>query len=173
MQAGTDIADRRADQARHIVGRVAVQMEQAGDAKTERIMAGPVAIGPVLAEQRDRAVHQARVARAQFVRPHAKTLHHAGAKTFHQHIAAVGQAPADFLPLRALEVEHDGAAIAPGAVEQGFGLEGRALLRRHIGRLFGAPAARGGRWRLHADHFRAEIAQLHAGECSGKEIADL
>ena len=81
------------------------------------VVAGAVAVGPVLAEAGDRGVDQPRIHGAEALVVDAEPVLHVGAEVLHQHVGARRQALEDLAPARGLEVEGHRALVAVQILE--------------------------------------------------------
>ena len=112
-------------------GRLAVgladEAEDAGEREVVHVVGGVVAVGPVLAETRERAVDQPRVDRGEGrpVAPEAR--HHARPKALEDDVRRRRQAVEERPALRGLEVESDAPLVA---VDEREGRPPRVLDRR-------------------------------------------
>src|SRR4030095_4851249 len=117
---------------------------------------GAVAVWAVLAESRDRAIDDARVAFARRFVSESKASERADAIVFQHDVAFFDQAEKQFLAFRALEIDDDPPLVSMQAHEVG----GFAARQRD------APAARNVACarRLELDHLRAEIGKHRRAE---------
>ncbi len=129
------------------------------------VEAGPVAIGPVLAEARDAGIDQAPVERPQALIVDAEPELHVGTKILHQHVGRGDEPLQDLDAVLLLEVERHAPLVAVKILEIGE-VAPAAELAIALSRLdlddLGAPIgklAHGGRARAHA----GEIDDLEAG----------
>jgi hypothetical protein len=118
----------------HELGRTAeaLQMLDAAHGLEHRIVARPIAVGPVGTEGGHGAVDQARIEGAQGGRVHAEALGHAGAHVLDEHVGRLDQTLQHLAPRRLLEIDGDRALAAIPAVEAGELAEGVALQRLHL-----------------------------------------
>ena len=95
VEAGADVGDGK----RNAIGRAVLgpgHRHQAGHRLDHEIEAAAAGIGPGLAEARDRAQHQPRIARMQGIPTQTQPLHHAGAEVLQHDVGIVDQLPEDF-----------------------------------------------------------------------------
>ena len=115
-QSGAEIGDRDADAHRALPGQ-AGDRHQSAHALRDLVVAGPVAIGAVLAEAGDAGEDNALVEFAQGVVIDAKPVLHVRAVVFDHHVGLRDHALEGGKALRRLEVEGHAALVAMQVLE--------------------------------------------------------
>ena len=100
-------------------GPGAGQRHQAALALGDLVVAGPAALGPVVAEAADRQGDQPRVELGQHVGAEAEPVQRAGAEVLHQHVGPPQQLGEHRLVAVVLEVEGDRLLVPVGGEEVG------------------------------------------------------
>ena len=119
VEAGDGVADRGPDHAR-VLG-IDEQAKEAARGLGDGVEGRPVAIRPVRAEARDRAIDQARIDALQPLGVDAEPRGHAGAEVLDEDVGAGDQLVERGEIVRLLGVERDAALVAV------VGLEVRAV----------------------------------------------
>src|SRR5262245_32398304 len=108
--------------------RLADQVEHAGQREIVHVVGGIVAVGPILTETGERAVHEPRIVLAERLVVGAESLRHPGAEAFDDDVDACRELPEERLPLGRFHVEGDGALVPVNVGEAGAALAVDALL---------------------------------------------
>ena len=154
IEAGADVGDGERDAIGRAVLR-AGHRHQARHRLDHEIEAAALGVGPGLAEARDRAQDQPRIARVQRAPSRRPSLSmHAGTEILQHHVGAVDQVPEDLEVGGALRSSTDAALVA---VPQH---EGRALALDEGRRAADRIALRA----FDLDHVGAHVGELHAAE---------
>ena len=112
MQRGDGVADAQVG-AHGCFARVAVQVTESADALADGRKARPARVRAVLPVPGDARVNQPGVQFAQLLRPHAPTLHHAGAEVLDEHIGTAGKPARERPALLLAQIEADALLVAP------------------------------------------------------------
>ena len=131
-EAGREIADRDADAHRPAPG-LAGDRHQPAHALRDLIDAGPVAIGPVLAEARDAGIDEPLVDRLQRLVIDAEAELDVGAVILDQDVGALDQAAEDGEAVGMLQVDRDAALVAVEVLEIGIVARGEIGLGAGVG----------------------------------------
>ncbi len=168
VHAGEQVPDRYADALR-VVGTGAGEGHDPGLALRDLVVAGPPALGAVVAEAGDRQHHEPRVALHQRVDPEPEALEHPGAEVLDQHVGAVHE-PQEHLAVRlGLEVEGDRLLVAVGREE----VRRLAIVLGPDERRPPAPGVVPVARCLDLDDPGAEVAQHHRGVRSGQRAGEV
>ena len=112
--------------------RLADQVEHAGQREIVHVVGGIVAVGPILTETGERAVHEPRIVLAERLVVGAESLRHPGAEAFDDDVDACRELPEERLPLGRFHVEGDGALVPVHVREGGAALAVGVLLRGRV-----------------------------------------
>ena len=117
QRAAAEVGDLAGRLDRRAVA-LAGQPEQPDEPEVVHVVAGAVAVGPVLAVAGDRAVDEPRVLLAQPLVADPEPVHHAGAEALEQHVGLAHEPQQHLAPRLALEVDADRALVAVQRQEQ-------------------------------------------------------
>jgi hypothetical protein len=136
------------------------QAQRAGQRFQRKIMRRPVVVGAMLTEGRDRAIDDARIARADRIVAEAEACGDTGAKGLNQNIGVIAKTQQRVATCCILQVDHHALLAAVQVAEEGAGPR---IHRRDVTSRIALP------WRLDLDHLGAVIGERHGEEGSGQE----
>ena len=160
VEAGQDIADRRADAGR-LLGSVAREAHQAAAGLHDHVVGRLAGVGARAAESGGRGVHEPGIAGPEHVAAEAEPLHRAGPEVLHEHVGPIDERQKRLPIDRILQIEREAllAAIDAGEVA--------ALAARQEGAVLPGVVAAVGPLDLH--HLRAQVSQDHGAERAGQD----